>query len=97
MSTIKPLGNKVLIERQKAEQSKGGILLPDSAQEKPRMGTVMAVGPGKIDDQGTIEPLAVKVGDNVLFSSYSGTEVRTDTEDKDLLIMGEDDILGILG
>jgi chaperonin GroES len=90
---IKPLGNRVLIQRSKAQTTKGGILLPDTAQEKPKQGTVIAVGPGKIDDNGKREPLNVKVGDLVLFSSYSGTEVKGDEE---LMILSEDDILGIL-
>jgi chaperonin GroES len=91
---IKPLGNRVLIKRSKAQTTKGGILLPDSAQEKPKEGTVVAVGPGKIDENGNREPMYVKVGDTVLFSSYSGTEVKG-AED-DLLILSEDDILGVL-
>lgn len=95
---VKPLGNRVLIKRSKAQTSKGGILLPDSAQEKPKEGTVMAVGPGKRDESGSIENMHVKVGDCVLFSSYSGTEVksRTENEDEEYLILSEEDILGIL-
>lgn len=90
---IKPLGNRVLIQRTKAPSAKGGILLPDSAQEKPKEGTVLAVGPGKFNDKGEIEKLNVKVGDKVMFSSYSGTEV---SGEEGLLIMSEDDLLGIL-
>lgn len=90
---IKPLGNRVLIQRAKAPSTKGGILLPDSAQEKPKEGTVLAVGPGKINDKGERELLLVKEGDKVLFSSYSGTEVNGE---EGLLIMSEDDLLGIL-
>lgn len=90
---IKPLGNRVLIQRNKAPSTKGGILLPDSAQEKPKEGTVLAVGPGKLNDQGERESLHVKVGDKVIFSSYSGTEVHGEEE---LLILSEDDLLGIL-
>lgn len=97
MKTIKPLGNRVLIQRAKAQTTKGGILLPDAAQEKPKEGTVIAVGPGKIDDQGKREPLNVSIGDRVLFSSYSGTEVKqSDNNNEEYLIMSEDDILGIL-
>lgn len=90
---IKPLGNRVLIQRNKAPSTKGGILLPDSAQEKPKEGTVLAVGPGKINDKGEKEQLIVKVGDKVMFSSYSGTEVNGD---EGLIIISEDDLLGIL-
>lgn len=94
---IKPLGNRVLIQRAKAQATKGGILLPDAAQEKPKEGIVIAVGPGKIDDQGKREPLNVSVGDRVLFTSYSGTEVKqSDHNGEEYLIMSEDDILGIL-
>ena len=94
---IKPLGNRVLIKRAKAQATKGGILLPDAAQEKPKEGIVIAVGPGKLDDEGVRTPLNVNVGDRVLFSSYSGTEVKqTETNGEEYLIMSEDDILGIL-
>lgn len=93
---IKPLGNRVLIKRSKAQTTKGGILLPDTAQEKPKEGVVMAVGPGKTDDDGKVEQMNVKVGDRVLFSSYSGTEVKQLTDEEEFLIMSEDDILGIL-
>lgn len=98
MSKIKPLGNRVLVKRSKAQATKGGILLPDSAQEKPKEGTVVEVGPGKCDDQGKCEPLSLKIGDRVLFSSYSGTEVKnleTDSSEE-FLILSEDDILGVL-
>lgn len=93
MIKIKPLGNRILIKRSKAPTTKGGILLPDSAQQKPQEGTVVAIGPGKIDDQGNKELVQVKVGDLVLFSSYAGTEVKGEEE---LLILSEDDILGVL-
>lgn len=93
---VKPLGNRVLIRRSKAQTTKGGILLPDTAQEKPKEGEVIAVGPGKIDENGKNEQMNVKVGDRVLFSSYSGTEVKQTSEDEELLIMSEDDILGVL-
>jgi chaperonin GroES len=96
MSKIKPLGNRVLIQRSKAPTTKGGILLPDSAQEKPKEGKVVATGPGKIDENGRQEPLNVKVGDRVLFSSYSGTEVKNAEGDEEYLILSEDDILGVL-
>jgi chaperonin GroES len=98
MATIKPLGNRVLIKRSKAQSTKGGILLPDTAQEKPKEGVVVATGPGKLDEQGNREPINVKIGDRVLFSSYAGTEVKNSnaTEDEEMLILAEDDILGVL-
>jgi chaperonin GroES len=94
MKTIKPLGSRVLIKRSKAQTTKGGILLPDSAQEKPKEGVVVAVGPGKIDDNGVKETMQLKVGDRVLFSSYAGTEIKNN--DEEMLILSEDDILGVL-
>lgn len=99
MTKLKPLGNRVLVKRSKAEVSKGGILLPETAQEKPKEGVVMAIGPGKTDKQGTLQPLTVKVGDKVLFGSYAGTEVKLPQSDvnEELLILSEEDILGIIG
>lgn len=94
MTKIRPLGNRVLIQRAKPQTTKGGILLPDTAHEKPKEGTVIAVGPGKIDEQGNKEPMQLKAGDKVLFSAYAGTEVKG--HDEELLIMAEDDILGII-
>ncbi|MGK5594366.1 MAG: co-chaperone GroES [Parachlamydiaceae bacterium] len=91
---IRPLGNRVLVQRSKAQTSKGGILLPDTAQEKPKEGVVIAVGPGKADEEGKLQPLNLSVGDRVLFSSYAGTEVKD--EENEYLIMSEDDILGVL-
>lgn len=96
MSKIKPLGNRVLIKREKKTSSKGGILLPDSAQEKPKEGTIVAKGPGKLNDDGKLEVMNVEVGDLVLFSSYAGTEVKDQSDDEEYLIMSEDDILGVL-
>jgi chaperonin GroES len=93
---IKPLGNRVLIQRSKAQATKGGILLPDSAQEKPKEGLVISAGPGKLDENGKHEPMQLKAGDRVLFSSYSGTEVKDLSDEEEFLIMSEDDILGIL-
>lgn len=95
-SKIKPLGNRVLVKRSKSTTSKGGILLPDSAQEKPKQGAVVAVGPGKMDENGKIQKMTLKIGDLVLFSSYSGTEIKTEESEAEYLIMAEDDILGIL-
>jgi chaperonin GroES len=94
MVKIKPLGPRVLVKRSKAHASKGGILLPDSAQEKPREGEVIAAGPGKTNESGQLEPIAVRVGDRILFGSYAGTEVKHD--DEEYLILSEEDILGIL-
>lgn len=94
MTKVKPLGNRVLVKRAEAKTSKGGILLPDSAQEKPKEGVVIAVGEGSRDKEGKLVPLTVKVGDRVLFSNYSGTEVKVNDEDE--IILAEDDILGVL-
>lgn len=92
---LKPLGDRVLVERLEAEeQVKGGIIIPDTAKEKPQQGKVIAVGPGKRLENGEIKPLDVKEGDKILFGKYSGTEVKL--EDKEYLIMREDDILGII-
>lgn len=98
MTKIQPLGNRVLIRRAKAQTSKGGILLPDTAQEKPKEGTVESIGPGKTDEHGNFEKLHVKVGDKVMFSPYSGTEIKSETTgaDEEFLIVSEEDILGIL-
>lgn len=95
MVKIKPLGNRLVVQRSKAPTSKGGILLPDSAQETPREGKVLAAGSGKInDDNGQVETLSIKVGDRILFGAYAGTEVKHNEEE--YLILSEDDVLGIL-
>jgi len=97
MIKIKPLGKRVLIRRSKAVKTKGGIFLPESAQEKPKEGEIVAVGPGKTNENGTVETMTLKAGDRVLFSSYAGTEVKDhEHEDEEYLIMSEDEILGIL-
>lgn len=93
---IKPLGNRVLVKRSSAKMTKGGILLPETAKEKPREGEVIAVGPGKVDESGVLKKMNLQVGDQVLFSAYGGTEVKTDEADADYLILSEDDILGVL-
>lgn len=93
---VRPLGNRALIKRSQARTTKGGILLPETAQEKPKHGEVVAVGPGKTDDNGTLSPMNIRVGDQVLFSSYAGTEVKTDEQDTQYLILSEDDILVVL-
>lgn len=92
---IRPLNDRLLVKRL-AEEAKtaGGIIIPDSAKEKPAEGEVIAVGPGKLNDKGERVALQVKTGDKVLFSKYGGTEVKLDGED--YLIMREDDILGIV-
>lgn len=94
MVKIKPLGNRVVVRRSKAQTSKGGILLPDSAQERPREGQIIAAGPGKTNESGQLEALSVKVGDRILFGAYAGTEFKQDEEE--FLILSEEDILGIL-
>lgn len=93
---VQPLGKRVLIKRSQAVKSKGGIILPDSAQEKPRQGEVIAVGPGALDTNGKTIPLTVQIGQTVLYSSYSGTQVDAGESDEEFLILSEDDILGII-
>lgn len=93
---IRPLNNRVLVKRFKAQTSKGGIILPETAQEKPKEGEVVAVGPGLRDEEGKLHPLCVKEGDRVLFSSYAGTEIKDKISDEEYLIMSEEDILGVL-
>jgi chaperonin GroES len=93
---IKPLGDRILVKRAKAIQTKGGILLPDSAQEKPKQGDVLAVGPGSFTKEGEFKKLELKIGDKVLFSSYSGTEVKTEDKENEYLIMSQDDVLAII-
>ncbi|MBP9791701.1 MAG: co-chaperone GroES [Rickettsiales bacterium] len=93
---IKPLHDRVAVELEAQEnKTAGGIIIPDSAKEKPVKGKVMAVGKGSKDDKGNVIPLDVKVGDKVIFGKWSGTEVEIDG--KKLLIMKESDIIGILG
>jgi chaperonin GroES len=92
---FRPLHDRVLVRRIEEEQkTKGGIIIPDTAKEKPQQGEVLAVGPGVRDETGKLIPLDVKVGDRVLFGKWSGTEVKIEGEE--LLIMKESDILGIL-
>ena len=92
---FKPLHDRVLVRRVAEEQkTKGGIIIPDTAQEKPSEGEVIATGPGVRNDVGKVTPLDVKAGDRVLFSKYGGTEVKVDGED--LIILRESDILGIV-
>jgi chaperonin GroES len=93
--TFRPLLDRVVIRRAEGNiKSKGGIIIPDTAKEKPQEGEVVAVGPGSRDDSGKLIPLDVKIGDTILFGKWSGTEVKIDGED--LLIMKESDIMGIV-
>lgn len=92
---IRPLQDRVLVKRiEEEEKTKGGIIIPDTAKEKPQMGVIMAAGKGKKTEDGKVVPLDVKQGDKVLFSKYAGTEVKVEGEE--LLIMREDDILGVV-
>ena len=94
-ATVTPLGDRVLVKRVAAdEKTKGGIILPDTAKEKPREGLVVAVGKGKLLDNGSRQALQVKTNDRVLFSSYAGSEIKLDGEE--LLILGEDEILAVI-
>ena len=92
---FRPLHDRVVVRRiEEDERTKGGIIIPDTAKEKPQQGEVIAVGPGARDEKGVIQPLDVKAGDRVLFGKWSGTEVKIDGEE--LLIMKESDIMGVL-
>jgi chaperonin GroES len=93
---LKPLGDRIVVEpSEQEEKTASGIILPETAKERPQEGAVLAVGPGKYDDAGKMRiPMDVKVGDKVLFAKYSGTEVKMD--DKKLLIMRESDIMAVL-
>ena len=96
MFSIKPLHEKVVVERMDAEtKSAGGILIPDTAKEKPMKGTVIAVGPGRVLESGEVKALDVKKGDKVLFGGYAGSEVKVDG--KDYLILSENEILAVIG
>jgi len=93
-ASIRPLHDRVLIKRiDEQEQARGGIIIPDTAKEKPQQGEVIAVGDGKVNEDGTRRPLDVKPGDRVLFGKYSGSEIKID--DQEYLIMREDDILSV--
>lgn len=93
---LKPLNDRVLVKRLESEEvTKGGIIIPDSAKEKPIKGEVVAVGPGKVTDKGERIKMTVDKGDTVLFNKYAGTEIKLDGDE--LLVMREDDILAILG
>ncbi len=93
---LTPLGDRVLVKPiEKKEEKKGGIIIPDTAKEKPQEGEIIAVGKGKTSDDGKLIPMDVKVGDKILYGKYSGTETKID--DTEYLIMHQDDILGIIG
>jgi chaperonin GroES len=95
MAKLRPLGDKILVKRLEAEtKTKSGIVLPDSAKEKPKQGTVIAVGEGKRLENGNRAPVNVKKGDKIIFTSYAGTEIKIDGEE--LMIMSEDDVLAIV-
>jgi len=92
---LRPLQDRVLIKATEDEQkTKGGIIIPDTAKEKPMQGKVVAVGPGARDENGKLQPMGVKVGDRILYGKWTGTEVKIDGED--LLIMKESDIMGVI-
>jgi len=94
--TVKPLHDRLLVKRiELAEQIKGGIIIPDTAKEKPMEGEVIAVGTGRIQDDGTVQPLQVKAGDRILIGKYAGTEIKLD--DVEHVIVREDEVLGIVG
>ncbi|QZZ22563.1 co-chaperone GroES [Leptothermofonsia sichuanensis E412] len=95
VSTVKPLGDRVFVKVSASEEkTAGGILLPDTAKEKPQVGEVVAVGPGKRDEKGTHQPLEVKIGDKVLYSKYAGTDIKLGTEE--YVLLSEKDILAIV-
>jgi chaperonin GroES len=92
---MRPLRNRILVERiEEAEQRVGGIIIPDTAKEKPQSGRVIAVGKGRINDKGQVFPLDVKEGETVLFGKYAGSEIKIDG--REYLILREDDVLGVL-
>lgn len=92
---VRPLGDRILVQRLEAEEkTKGGIVLPDTAKEKPKEGKVISVGKGRITDEGKTIPLNVKEGDKILFSSYAGTDIKIEGEE--YLILREEDVLGII-
>jgi chaperonin GroES len=93
--TIRPLHDRIIVERlSEDEKSAGGIIIPDSAKEKPQRGRVVAVGKGKLAEDGSVRPLDVKAGDTVLFGKYAGTEIKLNNEER--LIMREDDVLAVI-
>jgi chaperonin GroES len=96
MAKVRPLHDRIIVQRiEESEQKIGGIIIPDTAKEKPQQGKVIAVGDGKFKEDGTRQPLDVKAGDTILFGKYSGQEIKIDGEEN--LIMREDEVLAILG
>jgi chaperonin GroES len=94
-TSVKPLGNRVVLKRSEPKASRGGILLPETAKEKPKQGVVLAVGPGKRDEDGRLQPMQVQVGDEVLFSAYGGVELTLNGEE--VLVISEEDLLAVIG
>ena len=93
---VRPLHDRIIVQRlEEGEQKVGGIIIPDTAKEKPQQGKVIAVGQGKVKDDGTRQPLDVKAGDTILFGKYSGSEIKID--DTDYVILREDEILAVIG
>lgn len=93
--SLRPLQDRILVERvEELEKTKGGIIIPDTAKEKPAEGKIIAMGNGRVGDDGKLIPMDVKVGDKILFSKYGGTEVKIDGSD--YLIMRQDDVLGVI-
>ena len=96
MAKVRPLHDRIIVQRiEESEQKIGGIIIPDTAKEKPQQGKVIAVGQGKVKDDGTRQPLDVKAGDTILFGKYSGTDIKIDGQE--YLILREDEVLAILG
>jgi chaperonin GroES len=91
---VRPLQDRILVERVEEEVKKGGIIIPDSAKEKPQQGKVIAVGPGRYDDSGKLVPMSLKKGDVILFGKYSGNDIRIGEDE--LLIMREEDVLAVI-
>ena len=95
MASLKPLSDRIIVKALEAEEkTAGGILLPDSAKEKPQQAEVIAVGPGKVQDNGKIAPMDIKVGDRVYYGKYSGTEVKLNGEE--FTVLRQDDVLGVV-
>ena len=91
---IRPLHDRVIVKRTEERKTSGGIVIPETAGEKPQRGVVQSVGPGKLTSDGKLQAMSIKVGDEVLFGKYSGTEIKIANED--LLVMREEDIMGVL-
>ena len=96
IKAIKPLGNRVLVKRSQARTTRGGILLPETAKETSEQGEIIAVGPGKRDEEGQLQLMNIKVGDQILFGRYAGSEVPSDGIESEYLILAEEDVLGVI-